>query len=194
MWPFQRKQKISSKELTNYIAICTIDPDYDRPLLFKKETKLPAREHLFEVNILAMTTMEIAIRHYFKHNQSKCINLLTYYYIYCNGILVATNIISDSFDFMNAFIVRYNQYITAFNEDQDGAFCAVGRKMCQYFLVSNTDVAYYLPAIHVFVTKLKADDEFISGIMKDMYKIDESSDFRFDPEYLRYIVMNRREK
>ena len=186
MWPFRRRQKISSNELANYIAIFNVLTDLDKPslFLFKNKTSLKEMEYLLEENILIMVMMFFAIMKYFNYNKEKYNNLLTNYISCCQDRMLATYIIDKSIDIRTIFIKRFDEYRKALDADiKEDGFYVTGRKMCECLGVSDNDLANYMPAMHVFTNNMKAEDKYFCEIM-EMFEIDESSKCKFDVELL----------
>src|SRR5271157_4446222 len=167
MWPFHRKQKVSSKELANYIAINTVSTYLDKPILFKETTQLKPMDFLLEENIMIMVIVHFAVINYFNYIRDKYIYLLTNHIRCCHNRMLATNIIDSSLDFRAIFWKRFSEYRKALVADisEENSF-HIGCTMCECFGVSDRNVVNLLQAMHLFANYLKIYEEYIYAVMK----------------------------
>ena len=187
MWPFRRKQKISSKELAKLIAVTTIETDDNRLALFGRISKLSLDRQLMEDNLLRITTQEIAIRQYFETKNVAYDHLIVSYHFECARELILHKAVRNYNIYKRIYNVRFHGYLDAYVKDIEGNPFSLGRQVCHYFKVLDTDAANYVPAEHLFMTFLNAANEFLNGIMSNSYDLDENSRLVLDLDKYRRI-------
>ncbi|HYA42121.1 MAG TPA: hypothetical protein VEF34_12505 [Syntrophobacteraceae bacterium] len=179
MWPFRRKQKISSKELARFLATATIQRQrsafpYAISLYRGSGSKLEDDKLLLEESILEIYMMIHAVLSCFKEERNSKFSILDHYQEYCCQELIENGLISHSSHFKHIMSSRVKEYHEAM---QNCDLIQLSRTFCKFLNIPDSHLASVFFPFSVYIFNgYVANCELVKNLIKT-FTIDETSTF-----------------